>query len=311
MAELAWVKLSAATFDDEKLQMVEGMPEGDAVLLMWIKLICLARKTNDKGLIYITPEIPYTEDLLAVKFHKPATLVRMAVETFQHLGMIEIFPDRKIWLVNWAKYQYLEGLEKVREQGRIRVARHRRHIARLVRIEDSGSKRNDVTQSNATVTLHGNDDVTQCNDAERREEEEEEREEGSGGIEAANAEGEQPSTEPKRQTKKEYAPDVWLSEAEYETLVTDYSEAETKALIGELSNALGNTIPVKHYKSHYKTLRNWIEKRRKDNAQKGVNPPVHLRTEGKEKTCPDCGKRYWGSACECGWGEQELREGKT
>ncbi len=306
MAEIEWLKLSAATFDDEKIELIEGMPEvGDAIALMWIKLICLARRTNDEGLIYITPEIPYTEDLLAVKFHKPTPLVRMALQTFKDLKMIEIWPDQKIWIKNWAKYQFLEGLEKVREQARLRAARHRRKAARRIEKQDFDTNRNSVTQSNVTrhVTRHG--DVTQCHGAER---ENSEIREGEG--EEAKSDAESPSPESEKETKKEFAPRVWLTESEYTVLVSDYSESEVKTLMSELSNALGNTIPLHRYKSHYQTLRNWIDKRRRSLAERGIISPSVLREGGKTKTCPDCGKPYWGSACECGWGEQLLREDK-
>lgn len=305
MGEVAWVKLSAATFEDEKLEMVEGMPEGDALLLMWIKLICLARKTNDQGLIYITADIPYTEDMLAIKFKKPAPLVRMALATFKKLKMIEIFPDSKIWLVNWAKYQYLEGLEKVREQTRVRTERYRRHMAKRLKKGDIESKRNSVTESNVTVTSRSDDDVTHCDNTDSREIEIREE-----GAEQAESESKALPTESKSEVKKEIAPDVFLTQSEYETLVSDFSESETKVLIDELSNALGNTIPKNRYKSHYKTLRNWIKKRRLDLERKGVKTPITLRVGEKQKRCPDCGKQYWGSACVCGWGEQLLREGK-
>jgi predicted phage replisome organizer len=305
MGEIEWLKLSAATFEDEKLELMQAMPEGDALALMWIKLICLARRTNDQGLVYITPEIPYTEDLLAAKWKKPTTLVRLFLETAKRLKMIEIWPDGKVWLRNWGKYQSLEGLEKVRAQARLRAARFRRKAAKRLEKADFDSNRNGVTQSNVMRHVTRNDDVTQSNDAEERD-----REVREGESAGTQNEPESHSPESEKESKREYARDVWLSESEHETLIADYSESEVKTLIGELSNALGNTIPVDRYKSHYKTLRNWIDKRRRDLAARGVVSPSAMRVGGKDKTCPDCGKQYWGSACACGWGEQLLREGK-
>jgi predicted phage replisome organizer len=303
MGEIEWLKLSAATFEDEKLELMQAMPEGDALALMWIKLICLARRTNDQGLIYITPEIPYTEDLLAAKWKKPATLVRLFLETARRLKMIEIWPDGKVWLRNWGKYQSLEGLEKVREQYRIRTARYRRKAVKRLMKGDTDSNRYDVTQCHVTRHVTGHDDVTQCHDAEERD-----RELREGESAGTELEPESPSPETKTESKREYAKDVWLTESEYETLIADYSESEVKTLIGEMSNALGNTVPMNRYKSHYKALRNWIDKRRSDLAAKGIVSPSTVRVGVKDTTCPDCGKQYWGSACACGWGEQLLRE---
>ena len=128
-------------FDDEKIKIIQSMPEGDSLLIVWIKLITLAGKTNDGGYIYINENMAYTEEMLSVIMNKPLNIIQLALGTFTRLGMIEL-DDKGIYLINFEKYQSLEKLEKIREQTRIRVAKHREKLK-------NSNVTLQVTQSNA------------------------------------------------------------------------------------------------------------------------------------------------------------------
>ena len=92
--------------------------------MIWLQLICLAGNTNDGGQIYFTPEVPYTEQMLSTAFGEPLATVQLALRTFEAFGMVEIVND-VICLPNWEKYQAVEGMEKIRENNRIRQRKHR------------------------------------------------------------------------------------------------------------------------------------------------------------------------------------------
>jgi predicted phage replisome organizer len=126
MANVKWIKLSIEMFDDEKIDFIQSLPEGDSILVIWVRLLVLAGKCNDDGYIYLTEEMPYTEDSLAFKFRKQVNVVRLALETFVRLKMITV--DAKgIKLSNWSKHQNLEGLDKLkqREKARLRKQKQR------------------------------------------------------------------------------------------------------------------------------------------------------------------------------------------
>lgn len=288
MEYVQWIKLCIDYLNDEKIQLIETMPEGDALAQIWVKLLCLAGKTNDQGLIYLTPEIPYTDDMLAIKFRKPAGIIRLALEAFEKLKMIQINDDQTIFILNWHKHQNLEGLDRIREQSRIRSRKYRKY--RKIPIGNDASR-------DASRDRHDDrhDEITQRHDTDIELDKD-------IRIYASNIKNETKNGN----AKQEYAPGVKLTETEYRKLCEDYNENETKRMITELSNALGNTIPENRYKSHYKTIRNWIER-----ARAKERKPDQRRIEPSEKVCPECKSRYYGSAClNCGWGEQELREGK-
>lgn len=124
MAEVKWIKLTVDMFDDEKIKIIQSMPEGDTLLVVWIKLITLAGKTNDGGYIYISEGMPYTDEMLSIIMNKPLNTIRLALETFKKLGMIEA-DFKGIYLLNFEKHQSLDKLEKLKEQNRLRVAKFR------------------------------------------------------------------------------------------------------------------------------------------------------------------------------------------
>jgi len=124
MSDVKWIKLSTDIFDNRKIRQIEKMPDGDAIIVIWLKLLILAGDVNDGGLVYFTKDIPYTDQLLATQFDRPLATVQFALRTFESFSMIEIVDD-VICVSNWEKYQNVESLERIREQTRKRVAKHR------------------------------------------------------------------------------------------------------------------------------------------------------------------------------------------
>ncbi|MES9748967.1 phage replisome organizer N-terminal domain-containing protein [Bacillus safensis] len=161
MGEVKWVKLSTQMFDDEKIKLIEQMPESDTLLIIWVKLLAQAGKTNASGFIYLSENVPYTDEMLAHIFGRPLGIVRMALDTFRKFGMIEINEQNYISICNWEKHQNLDALEKIRKDTRKRVAKHREKQKALV-LETNSNVTCDVT-------------VTQSNEQERRSKKEEVR----------------------------------------------------------------------------------------------------------------------------------------
>lgn len=124
MADVKWIKLMTDVFDNRKIRQIEAMPDGDTIIVIWFKLLTLAAETNDSGLVYFTQDLPYTDQLLATQFNRNLTTVQLALTTFERFGMIEVV-DEVIKVSNWERYQNIEGLERMREQNRLRVAKHR------------------------------------------------------------------------------------------------------------------------------------------------------------------------------------------
>lgn len=147
MSDVKWIKIATDIFNNNKIKMIEAMPDGDALIVIWFKILMLAGDTNDSGLIYVANNIPYDDISLSTIFNKPISLIQLALNTFEHFGMIEIVDDF-IHISNWEKYQNVDGMEKLREQNRLRVAKHREKKK---------------IECNVTSNVTSNANVTHCN----------------------------------------------------------------------------------------------------------------------------------------------------
>lgn len=152
MSEIKWIKIKTDIFDDEKMCLIDASPDRDAIIVIWIKLITLAGKLNTKGVLTISKNIVYTDEMLAQTLHRPLNTVRMALEVFEKFGMVEKI-DGVIMLPNWEKHQNIDGMEKIKEQNRNRAARHRQKQKLLA--QNNESNVTDNVMDNVTVT-HGN-----------------------------------------------------------------------------------------------------------------------------------------------------------
>lgn len=146
MANIKWIKICTDIFDDEKILLIENLPEGDTIIVCWLKLLCLAGKQNNCGVFLINERIPYTEEMLATIFRRPLNTVKLALQTFANFGMIEIV-NNTITIPNWEKHQSLDKMERLKEQSRQTSARYRAKQKQL----QSASYEIDVT-SDITVT---------------------------------------------------------------------------------------------------------------------------------------------------------------
>lgn len=116
-SEVKWIKIVTDIFDDEKILLIESMPERDAIIVIWFKLLCLAGKQNNGGVFLLNDKIAYTDEMLSVIFRRNLNTVRLALQTFEKFGMIEIVNDT-ITIPNWGKHQSLDALEKKRKYQR-------------------------------------------------------------------------------------------------------------------------------------------------------------------------------------------------
>ena len=151
MPAIEWIKLTTTMFDDEKIQLIESLPEADTVLIIWVKLLTLAGKCNASGHLILSERIAYTEEMLATVFRRNVTSVRMALKVFQEFGMIEL--DETLYITNWEKHQNVESLDRVRKLTNERVKKHRKNSKlKLIscNVTDNVTRNADVTGSNAT-----------------------------------------------------------------------------------------------------------------------------------------------------------------
>ena len=137
MADVKWIKITTDMFDNRKIKHLRRLPDGNNVVLIWVMLLTMAGRCNSGGMIFLTENIPYTPKMLADELDFEENTVKLALEALEQLGMI-VTDNGFFSISGWEEHQNIEGLEKIREQTRIRVAKHR--------------EKQKMLQSNVTVT---------------------------------------------------------------------------------------------------------------------------------------------------------------
>lgn len=166
MREVKWVKITTDMFDNRKIKHLRRLPDGNNIVLIWIMLLTMAGRCNSGGKIFLTENIPYDAKMLADELDFKENTVAAALKNLEQLDMIAV--DNGFYtIVGWGEYQNVDGMDKVREQTRKRVAEFKKN---------KKSQAGNVT-SNAEVThgnVTGNTEVTQGNATEEVREEEKE-----------------------------------------------------------------------------------------------------------------------------------------
>ncbi len=152
MSEVKWIKLSVNVFDDEKFDAIKTLPDSNDMQLVWVKLLCLAGKCNESGLLMISREIPYTDEMLAQRFSMDIGVVQRALSLFQSLGMIDLI-DNVYMVSNWTKYQTLDTYEKAKERDRLRKREERAKKKEL--LEDKKTKTSTDASTDSPRTVQG------------------------------------------------------------------------------------------------------------------------------------------------------------
>lgn len=101
-------------FDNRKIKSIETLPNGNAFITLWLRLLWLAGSISDGRKVYLNREIPCTRQTPARQLGQPLSIVRQAPEVVAQFGMIDQ-SDGSLRLINRQTYQDTEGLERIRE----------------------------------------------------------------------------------------------------------------------------------------------------------------------------------------------------
>ena len=215
MADVRWIKITVDMFDNRKIKHLRRLPNGDSIVLIWVMLLTLAGRCNAGGMVFLTENIPYTPSMLADELGFDEATITLALKSFEALGMVSTNEDSFLRVDGWAEHQNVDGMEKIREQNRIRKQNQRERQKELPEMPRDGHVT--VTQSHAT------------------------------DIEVElEKEGEYKSTaapKPPTPTRQKYGSYGWvrLTKDEYTRLVADLGEAEALRCITYIDEAAQST----------------------------------------------------------------------
>ena len=160
MAEVKWIKIATDIFDDEKILLIEGLPDAYAIITVWFKLLCLAGKKNNGGVFLMNDKIPYTDKMLATIFRMNESTVKLALNAFEQFKMIEIV-EGIITIPNWNKHQTLDAYERKKE--RDRLYQEGRRAKQRALIEKSSDKSSERTSDVAVSDIDKEEDKEKDN----------------------------------------------------------------------------------------------------------------------------------------------------
>lgn len=156
MAEVKWIKITTDMFDNRKIKHIRKLPEGNNIVLIWVMLLTMAGKCNAGGFIFLTEDIPYTTKMLADELDFDESVIKVAITALERFGMISTEND--MYMINgWEEHQNKDGLEKIREQARVRQAKYR----------DKQKQIGSNAERNVTVTSHNALDIDKDIDKEK------------------------------------------------------------------------------------------------------------------------------------------------
>lgn len=257
-SDVKWIKITTDIFDDEKILLIESLPDAYAIITCWFKLLCLAGKQNNSG-VFLMGRIPYTDKMLATIFRMKETTVTMALQTFEQFGMVEIV-DGVITIPNWNKHQTLDAYEKKKERDRLYQAERRANQRALV--AQSSDESSDTSADSSSDVVVSDKDIDKDID---KEEDKDNKTNKKGGK------------KPVKHKHGEFQ-NVLLTDAEFEKLAVDFgSDLRDKAI-----SFFDVYIEEKGYKSrsHNLAIRRWVIDAVKDRATKNpqtIRQPIYQK----------------------------------
>ena len=243
MAEVKWVKLTTDMFDNRKVKHLRKLPEGNNIVLIWVMLLTMAGRCNASGMIFLTENIPYTPKMLADELDFEENTVVLALKALENLDMI-VTENGFFTIAGWEEYQNIEGMEKIREQNRLRKQRQRQNQALL-----------DVSRdSHVTVTV--------CHAIEEEREEDKEKE-----IHSFNHSGEAEDDLSSPEHRRRYLGGigkgvVFLSDEQMGDLLDKMSIEEFDYYVGVVADSELKGHKYKK-KTHYQAILDMVAKDRK------------------------------------------------
>ena len=145
MAEVKWIKLTTGMFDNRKIKHLRKLPDGNNIVLIWVMLLTMAGRCNAGGMIFLTENIPYTPKMLADELDFEENTVRLALEALEQFNMI-VTDSGFFAIAGWEEYQNIEGMDRIREQNRLRQKKWYDKQKALPNVRNNVT----VTQPNAT-----------------------------------------------------------------------------------------------------------------------------------------------------------------
>ena len=116
MRERKYIKFRSNMYDDTKFKIIDMKPERDLIHYTWTRFVTLAGKVNLEGDLYMSKNIPYTIETLAIEFNRGIDQIKLALDVLIELEMIELTQGNIYRVKNFAKHQNIKVKEKIKSK---------------------------------------------------------------------------------------------------------------------------------------------------------------------------------------------------
>lgn len=139
MIERKYIKFRVDMYEDTKFKIIDKMVKRDLIHYVWNRSVLLAGKVNREGDLYMSKNIPYKVETLAIEFNRDIDEIKAALDVLIELEMMELTEDNVYRVKNFAKHQNIKIKEKTETKEKIK---NKEKI-------ESKDKENDIAKNNA------------------------------------------------------------------------------------------------------------------------------------------------------------------
>jgi predicted phage replisome organizer len=139
-----WLRLQEDFFERDEIKILEGMPNGKDYIIFYMKLLLKSISTD--GILVFNCCIPFTPEMLSSITGTNIDTVKVAVNTFIQLGLMERWDDGKLFMI---ATQNMIGSEGESAQ-RVRALREREKNKKEVKLLQCNAE---VTKSNTDIDI--------------------------------------------------------------------------------------------------------------------------------------------------------------
>lgn len=152
--ERKYVKFRTDMYEDTKCKIIDRMPERDLVHYVWNRVVLLAGKVNREGDLYMSKNLSYTIETLAIEFNRDVDSIKLALDVFMQLEMIELTEENVYRVKNFAKHQNIKVKEKTKstnnEDIEIKAAQVKENIKNEVNETKNKAPENEIKENEKT-----------------------------------------------------------------------------------------------------------------------------------------------------------------
>lgn len=246
MSDMKWIKIDVDLFDNDKIRLIENLPNSDAIIIIWLKLLCFAGKQYSDG-IFQLGDTAYTYEMFSVVLRRSVSEIKEVFAVFEKFGMIKRLYG-KFSVKNWSKYQSVDPYEKRKEFMRNYMKKYRSKMS-------GGNNQNENPKCKPNSKVYGK---LYVNHIEEDKEKDKDKDKKYIKKEICKEKKEPP---PKRKYG-EYK-NVYLSDAELDKLKEEFS-SDYMERIERVSEYVATTGKV--YKNFLAVIRSWSKKEKESSV---------------------------------------------